>query len=507
MAKKKKKERNRGPVSTLLILTIMIGAFSFLFSFLGWESYQTSIANGTLESSLITVNNFFSFDGIRFFFNNAVNNFQVFEPLVLLIIVLIGIGICERSGFVEAILAPFKKIRFEILLFFTLFLGIISTVIGDYSYILLIPLTGVIYKSLGKNPTVGILTCFLGITIGYGTGIIYNYNDYLLGGFTQASATLDVDKTYQFTLDSSILIMIVSTFVLAFVGTILVNRLLVPKYPKRYSITEEEVRISKKAKNITLIALLVALGVLVYFLIPSTAPGAGILLDQTETSYIAKVFGSQSPFQNGFVLIVTMIMMLAGFLYGKLSGNIKNSNEFSLGLSKNFENLGFMFVLMFFTSQMLAILNWTNLGTVVGARIVDFLSHVQFSGILLIVTFFLAVILMGILLPGTFEKWNLLYPTIIPLFMRANIAPEFTLFIFKIADGIGKALTPMFLYFMITLAFLEKYRTSDKVQVGVFQTWKSILACVLSMGFVLLLVIVLWYLMGLPIGMGIFPTL
>ena len=202
-----------------------------------------------------------------------------------------------------------------------------------------------------------------------------------------------------------------------------------------------------------------------------------------------------------------MIMMLAGFLYRKFSGNIKNSNEFSLGLSKNFENLGFMFVLMFFTSQMLAILNWTNLGTVVGARIVDFLSHVQFSGILLIVIFFLAVILMGILLPGTFEKWILLYPTIIPLFMRANIAPEFTLFIFKIADGIGKALTPMFLYFMITLAFLEKYRTSDKVQVGVFQTWKSILACVLSMGFVLLLVIVLWYLMGLPIGMGFFPTL
>lgn len=507
MAKKKKKDRSYGPVSVLIFLTAVVGVLSFLFSFLGWESYQTTINNGTLESSLITARNFFSLDGLKFFVSNAVQSFRNFQPLILVIIVLIGIGICEKSGLLSALVAPFKKVKFEILLFFTFLISMSSTCIGDYSFVLLIPLTGVIYKYLSKNPTVGILTCFLGITVGYGTGLIFNYNDYVIGNMAQASAILDVDKMYLFTIDSTILIMIITTLIMSVVGTLIVSKLLVPKFTKKYTIEEEELTVSSKARSYALLSALAFICIIIYMLIPMSAPGAGILLDQSQTSYIAKILGDNAPFQKGFVLIVTALMMLAGFVYGKISGNIKSSNEYSLGLSKNFENLGFMFVLMFFTSQMLAILDWTNLGNVVGARIVDFLGGLQFSGVLLIITFFVSVILMSFLLPGTIEKWTLLYPTIIPLFMRSNITPEFTMFIYKVADGIGKAMTPLFLYFMIALAFLEKYRISEKHQISVFGTLKSIMPSVLMMTFIWIMLIVLWYIMGLPIGMGVFTTL
>ena len=59
-----------------------------------------------------------------------------------------------------------------------IFVGIISTIIGDYSYGLLLPLAGILYKYIGRSSSLGVLTMFIAITIGYGTGIIYNYQKY-----------------------------------------------------------------------------------------------------------------------------------------------------------------------------------------------------------------------------------------------------------------------------------------------------------------------------------------
>ena len=100
-------------------------------------------------------------------------------------------------------------------------------------------------------------------------------------------------------------------------------------------------------------------------------------------------------------------MMILGFVYGKFSGNIKNSSEYSLGLSKNFENLGLLFVLMFFLSELIAILNWTNIGTVIACNLISFMSHLQFSGVLLIIVFLVIVIFMSILIPDTLSKWEI----------------------------------------------------------------------------------------------------
>ena len=145
---KKKKEKLYGPVLVIIIITLMIGALSFLLKIIGFESSQTVIANNTLETTLITVKNLFSLEGFRFFIDEAVSNFRLFEPLVLLIISIIGIGICEKSGFLKALFTPLKRVKLNIIIFVTLFLGIISTIIGDYSYIFLLPLVAIMFKYL-----------------------------------------------------------------------------------------------------------------------------------------------------------------------------------------------------------------------------------------------------------------------------------------------------------------------------------------------------------------------
>ena len=504
--RKNKRKLSFGPVITILVITFIIMLLSFILSLIQFQGNITYIEGEKLTSSLTIVNNIFTFEGLRFLFGNVLVNFQMFEPLAMLIVSLIGISIGEASGLFDIMFAWVKKLNNKGLIFLTLLAGVISSFIGDYNYVILLPLIGVIYKLNDKNAFLGIITVFIGMTIGYGTGFIFNNFDYTLGQMTQASASLDVDKNYTYGLLSNIYIMIGSTLILSIIGTIFIERMLLPKMPKKGTEELNERVKSKKALYISNIAFIVLLALIIYMIIPGF-PNSGLLLDSSSNEYIEMLFGGASPFRNGFIYIVSVILMVCGYIYGKISGNIKNTAEFSLGLSKSFKNASFVFVLMFFTSQMISILDWTNIGTVIVTNLIDILAQLPFSGIPLIITFFIFVILMSFFMPGTIDKWALASPIVVPLFMRANITPDFTLFIYRVADGVGKCFSPMFVYFVIMLAFLEKYKSDENEQITVFGTMRKLMPFYLVMAGLWILIILCWYLIGLPNGVGTYPTL
>lgn len=170
--RKKKKKILFGPVITILIMTFVIMLVSLIMSKLQLQGQITTIENGVLASSLTIVNNIFTLDGLKFLFGNVLSNFQTFEPLVILIVALIGVSIGESSGLFDAVFKPLKRLNNKTMIAITIFIGIISSIIGDYNYLILIPLVGAIYSIIDKNAYLGILTLFIGMTIGYGTGII-----------------------------------------------------------------------------------------------------------------------------------------------------------------------------------------------------------------------------------------------------------------------------------------------------------------------------------------------
>ena len=162
---------------------------------------------------------------------------------------------------------------------------------------------------------------------------------------------------------------------------------------------------------------------------------------------------------------------------------------------------------MFFASIMLGVLEWTNIGTVIAAKLINAVSSLSFSGNLLIIVFFIFTILISIVIPNTYTKWNMAAPLIVPLFMRANISPEFTQFIFSIADGIGKSISTFFIYFIIMLGFLQKYNDGDKKEITIFGTIKMMLPTVLLMAVVWLVLIVSWNIIGIPLGINTYATM
>ena len=503
---KKKRKIFLGPVIMILILIVIIMILSFIFSILGIGGQQTYIDNGTLETSLVTVNNLLSGPGLRFILSNAINNFQKLSPVIHLIIVLLGIGICEKSGLFKIMFSKLKRVTTPALIFFTIFLSIVSSIIGESSFIILIPIVGIAYKYANRNAMMGVLICFISISLGYGLGLIFNYDDYLLGTLTEAAASLEVDKNYKYQLFSNIYILPIGTLIFSIIGAIIINGFLVPKFEviKRYE--KEETIDSKKALFYTNITFVVMLLLIIYMIIPGL-PGSGLLLDKTAPNYIAQLFSSNSPFSNSLVFIISVMMMVCGLIYGRLSGNIKNTNEFSIGLGYSFDHLGYVFVLLFFFSQMIALLEWSNIGTVIATIIVDKISFLQLSGALLIVIFFITVVFIGLFIPSTLTKWTIMSPVIVPLFMRSNITPDFTQFIFRIADGVGKCITPMYIYFFIMMAFMQKYNVDNEHNITIFGTLKLMRSTVIMLSILLLLLVVLWYIIRLPIGIGTFANL
>ncbi len=491
--KKKNHRRPLGSVVEILLMIVIISVVCFFLHLLGVSGYKTE--PGSFETTLLIVNNIFSSSGIKYIINNSFVNFQTLEPLIFVILSLIAVSILEASGLLKQLFLPLNKLKPKYITMLVIFVGIISTIIGDYSYALLLPIAGILYKYTGRDSRLGILTMFIAITIGYGTGLIYNYQAYQLGDITELSVQ-SITSNYNYELLSNIFVLIASTIILTIVGTIVLE-----KFSKKYPRNEEtdNLNISKKASKITLTAFIIMMIIFVYCLIPGF-PHSGILLDKTEPTYIGKLFGADSPLNQGLMFLVIGILMICGFIYGTVSRNIKNSRDYSNALTKTFEGTGYVFVLLFFVSILYEVIDWTNISTIISTNIIDFIGSSSISGVLLIIITFISIVIISVFIPDSITKWNLVAPIYAPLLMRANISPAFTQMMFLSADSVGKLFSPIYVYLIITIGFMHKYEQNSNI--SIFHTMKKNMPVIITLSLVWLVIIIGWYLLGLPIGIN-----
>ena len=289
---------------------------------------------------------------------------------------------------------------------------------------------------------------------------------------------------------------------------VIINKILLPKFSKNYNIHEEteEIIESRIAKKYSIIALIVMLALLVYQVIPGL-PLSGLLLNRGEKDYLIQLFSYDSPFRNSLVLIFSIILIVCGYVYGLTSKNIKESKDFITNLNHIFDSYGLLFILSFIFAQLISIIEWTNIGEVIAANLVNVLTSLQLSGIPLILLFIIFVIISTFFMPALLDKWVLFSPLIVPLFMRANIAPEFTQFIFCVSDGIGKSLTPLFGYFIVLIALLRRYNIKNTEFDAFSNFYKMLLPIVITFILLWVLIILGWYISGLPIGINGLATL
>ena len=492
-------KKTLGPIIIMMIISVVIMVLSFILSKIGIQATLTEA--GTSENTIVTVNNIFSRKGIQYIFGNAVSNFQNMEPLAYIAISLIAVSILEASGLLKHLFGFLKGLKPSFVTFLVLFISIVSTLFLDYGYTILLPLVAILYKTLNREPKLGIMTVFIGITAGYGAGFLYNYQDVVLGNLTEASA-VGLITNYSFDRWSMVFITTLSSLVLSIVGTFAIEKYLTKKVKK---VEDNELIVSTKALQVTGIVFAVLLLLTIYSIIPGL-PFSGLLLAPNSSGYMNKLFSSTSPFREGFLVLFVVFSLICGYVYGKISRNIKNSREYNSAISLVFKGTGFIFAGLFFASIMLGILEWTNISTVLSLKIVNLFSNVKMTGIFLIVLMFIVFTIITILNPSTVANWTLVSPIFVPLAIRANISPSFAQMIFKAADSIGKCLTPFYIYLIVMLGFLYKYDT-DGEELELFGTMKKIMPVIIWMSIAWIIIIVGWNLSGLAMGIQTYTTL
>ena len=94
------------PAVLFLVLIVLVVALSHVLFLLGASVSYQRINPETHEAEQATtaVNSLLSADGIRFIFTSVVPNFINFGPVGIILVAMIGIGLAERSGLIQALI-------------------------------------------------------------------------------------------------------------------------------------------------------------------------------------------------------------------------------------------------------------------------------------------------------------------------------------------------------------------------------------------------------------------
>lgn len=506
---KLKEKITLNPIMTFLILTLVAVLLSGLLSWIGAEANYNRINpnTGEYESIFVSVTSLFNLSGMKYIFSNTLSNFVSFTPLSSLIIILMGIGIMERSGFLKTAFTLLTKYMKKYTVTFIIsFLGILLSIAGDISFVVLIPLSALLFKYGKRNPLLGVITAFVSLTCGAGISILLTSLDSTLLTQTILGSHI-LDANYTISIWSFIFIMTITSIGMAFLITYITEKITTTKLEK-YNFEEEEVEITKEKLRgliIALIAGVIYLIIFIYNIIPGL-PLSGALLDNSQTLYIDKLFSSSSFFSMGFVFIIMMLFVILGLFYGIGAKTIEDNHDFCKFLGHSLDNVGKTIVLLFIASLFISVFEKTNIGTLITALFANVINTTKFTGIPLIFLLFVIVSISTIFLPSSQARWMILSGVTVPVFMSAGLSPEFSQVIFRFSESFTLGLTPLFAYFIIYLAFLENYNQERK-PINLIKSLRYLMPYNLIIGLALIVLLISWFLIGLPIGIGTFTVL
>ena len=503
---KKKKTRSSHPMMFYIYLTILVIIVSAIASALNFQvTYdKLTLIAGEVSSTTVTVNSLFSLDGLKFILTSSIDNLKDFAPFASLLVSSIALGVAFNSGFIKSLISKIsKKIPKYVLVFLYSLFCILLSIDGNTGYVILIPLGALLFMALNRNPLGGLALGFASTAAGYSTGLFLTAVDYNLASYTDASAKL-VLQSYNIAQNGNLIFIIVCSLLISIICTFITEKLVVRKLGRNQIEEETEIvideKIEKKGIIWSLIVTFILLVPIVLMIIPSSKEGfIGLLLDKSQSDYIQMIYSSDALFLPNLINIISLILLIQGFIYGVITGAIKKIRDIVSMSSNYIKSIGSIFLIIFFAAQFVSILRESNLGVVLTGFFANLISNSNFSFIPLILMLFIFTFIANIILPGTVAKWSILAPNIIPAFMNANVNPEFTQLIYRAGESCSGFITPALPFFVIFIGFVEIY-TKNKSDFSIKKCYSLLLPYLLTIVSIWLVLILCWYVIGLPIG-------
>ncbi|WP_252176267.1 AbgT family transporter [Endozoicomonas sp. 4G] len=444
----------------------------------------------------IAVNNLLTGNAMANALSTMVNNFTHFAPLGIVLVAMLGVGVSEKSGFINTGLKKLLRVTHTKLLTpILVVVAILSHLAADAGYVLVIPLGGIIFHAAGRHPLAGIVTAFAGVSGGFSACFVPTGTDPLLQGFTQSAAQI-FDPDYQvnplcnyfFTAASSLLVVLVVWFI--------TDKIVEPRLDWHVPVDHDAdeatdmgsyTKLESKAFKLASLAMFVGLLLLALYIFPEDSPMRSP--DGELTSLAA-------PLMKSIVPLIFLIFVLPGIVYGLVAGTYENAKDVINAMGETMSDMGSYMVMSFFCAQFLASFDDSNLGTLLALSGAEVLEAMNLSGQVTIIFMILLTAIINLLIGSASAKWALIGPILIPILMAVGIAPELTQAAYRVGDSVSNIISPLMVFFPLIVVYCQRYVKDT----GIGSLASLMMPYSLSLLVLWSVFLLIYWALGLPLG-------
>lgn len=475
----------------LILATIVVG---HILTMMGASVTfdQDSESTYKIEKVTVAARTLLSGDGIRFMYTTMIPSFMGFTAVGLLIAAMIGAGVAEEAGLVKAIIRKLVIVapRWS-MTYLLVFVGILSSVAADAGYLVLIPLAGIAFMSLGRHPLAGLAAGFAAVAGAFTVNMLIKPLDAVLTQFTNDAIHL-VNPNLSLDLTANLWFSIVSVIFLTFIISFITTRMIEPRLGEYTGEkpADAEAGVTPEESRGLVWAGLALVGTLLVFGLLTLLPNAP-LRNQTTGSVIG-----DSPFMNHLIVLIMVLFLTTGAAFGLGSGKMKGITDIVKAIEKSLGGLGGLLLLLFIISQFIAYFNYTNMATIMAVKMADMLGSGNIHPSLLLLAFIIVVMILDLLITGAIAKWAIFAPVFVPIFVRLGVDPAAVLAAYRIGDSPINMITPLNAYFAMVVVFAQKYQKDA----GVGTVVALMLPYVVGISVLWTVLFLVWYTLGLPFG-------
>lgn len=485
------------PFWLFLILIGVVGGISEVAVQLDW-SLPLPDGSGVAEAkSLLRP------AALAWFVQNMVKNFGHFEPLALVLVMLMGVSIAEGSGLITTVMRSIATTVPPRLVTPVLFgLAACGNIGSDAGVVVVPPLAAAVFRQLGRNPVVGLLVGYVGATAGFTANVIPAGTDVLAVALTNAATNGDPEINVL----ANWYFMIASVLFLSVLGTWVTTKIVEPRvgaasHPgPRTPVAEAEAEAEDRGpappperERAGMLWAVAAIALLAGLWMLTILPEQGILRSPDPEQFW------RSPFFKGLVPILFSLFAIGGITFGAVTGTVKKADDLLDFMTDSMRGMGGYIVLVLAISQFTESFQYTGLDQMIAVGGADFLRAlgIQDAPIPFFIAFISAVAVANLFMGSASAKWAIFAPIFVPMFLELGYHPAFTQLLYRVGDSITNCVSPLYPYFPLLLGWVAR-EDESRAQVG------SVLALLVPYAFFLLLgwtlMLIAWFLLGLPVG-------
>ncbi len=444
----------------------------------------------------LAVVNQLSGESLAAFLAGMVTTFTGFAPLGVVLVALLGVGVAEHTGFINAGLKGLISFTPQSLLSpMLLLVAIVSHTAADAGYVLVIPLGGVIFHAAGRHPLAGIACAFAGVSGGFSANFIPSGIDPLLQGFTQSAAQiLDAGRevnplcNWLFTSLSSVLVILVGWYI---TDRVIEPRLTGTKVDGDDTGASESAGLTSQERT-GVWAALAAMGLGVALLVVAVWP-----VDSPLRSADGQVTSFSAPLMQSIIPLIFLLFLIPGAVYGYVAGTVTSHRDIINGMSKSMSTMGYYLTMIFFCAQFTSAFGKSNLGALLAVAGADFLKALGLPGMLTIGGIIVLSAFVNLLVGSASGKWALLAPIFVPILMQVGLSPELTQAAYRVGDSTTNIVTPLMPYFPLVVAFCQRWVKGT----GIGTVTSMMLPYSLSLLVLWTVFLMVYWMLGIPLGL------